>query len=254
MERRLSRGWRQLRTGLAFVYYGLGALGFALRLGLRRLIGTPIERDAAQRMLSRGYDRFVRLMLALRLFRLRMVGLEALMGPGPRLVVSNHPSMIDSALIVRQLPQSDNFLSPTWARLPAIRTIGAAVAAIPSDGGDEAVDEAVRRLRAGRSVVMFPEGTRSPRDGLGRFERGAAHVALRSGCDLLPVVIRIDPPTLKKGERWHQVPDRTPNVEMRLLPPLSPGKVLDGSEPPMLAARKLTSALRDVYQKVLERD
>lgn len=252
MGRWRSTIWRQLRTGLAFAYYGLGALGITLWLGLRRRVGAPADRDAAQLILRRGYDSFVRLMLVLGLFRLRSVGIEALRGPGPRLVVVNHPSMIDSALIVRHLPQADNFMSPSWARVPLIRSVGKAVAFIPSDGGQRSVDEAVRRLRAGRTVVMFPEGTRSPKDGLGRFERGAAHIALQSGCDLLPVVIRMDPPVLKKGEHWYEVPDRVPEVEVRVMPSFSPAKVLDGSEPPMLAARKITVALRDLYLKVLD--
>ncbi|MCP3984580.1 MAG: 1-acyl-sn-glycerol-3-phosphate acyltransferase [bacterium] len=245
---------RQLRTGLAFAYYGLGALVITLWLGLRRLLGVPAGRDAAQRILRRSYDSFVRLMVALDLFRLHNVGTDALVGPGPRLIVVNHPSAIDSALVVRHLPQADNFMSPTWARVPLIRSVGKAVAFIPSDAAQASVDEAVERLRAGRTVVMFPEGTRSPRNGLGHFARGAAHIALRSGCDLLPVVIRMDPPILKKGERWYEVPDRTPDVELRVMPPFSPGKVLDGTEPPMLAARKLTAALRGLYMKVLELD
>ncbi len=244
--------WRRLRTGLGFAYYGLGLVAIAAWLGLRSAVGAPLARDAAQRLLQHGYDSFVTVMQALGLLHLRESGLEALKGPGPRLVVVNHPSLIDSALVVRHLPQSDNFVSPTWQRVPFFRSIADGVEAIPSDGGNASVDEAVRRLRAGRCVVMFPEGTRSPRDGLGRFGRGAAHVALRSGCDLIPVVIRMDPPTLKKGERWHEVPDRTPNVELRVMPPLSPGKVLTGDEPPMLAARKLTAALRDLYEKVLD--
>jgi len=229
-------------------------LVITLWLGLRRLVGAPMGRDDAQRLLRRGYDSFVRLMLALRLFRLRNIGLEALTGPGPRLIVANHPSMIDSALIVRHLPQADNFMSPSWARVPLIRSVGEAVAFIPSDGAQASVDAAVDCLRSGRTVVMFPEGTRSPTGGLGRFERGAAHVALGSGCDLLPVLIRMDIPIEKKDEQWHEVPEGTPTIELRVMPPFSPSKVLDGSEPPMLAARKLTAALRGLYLKVLDLD
>lgn len=254
VERWRTTTWRQLRTGLVFACWALGLSGTTLWLGLSRRLGTPVDRDAAQRVLCRGYEIFVRLMLAVGLIRLRSIGIEMLRGPGPRLIVANHPSIIDSPLIVRHLPQADNFMSPAWARVPLIGTIGRAVAFIPSDGAQRSVDEAVRRLRAGRTVVMFPEGTRSPKDGLGRFERGAAHIALQSGCDLQPVVIRMDPPITMKDAHWWEVPDRVPEVEVRVMPPLSPAKVLDGSEPPMLAARKLTAALRDLYLKVLDLD
>lgn len=245
------RPWRQLVAGLTFLYYGLVLAAVTIWLVAReKLVGHDVL--AAQRVVQRGYASFIGVAVGLGAIRLTTRGLEALEGPGPRLVVANHPSLIDSALIVRHLPQADNFVSPEWARLPLFHTLVAAVEALPSDLGAATVDDAVGRLREGRSVVMFPEGTRSPAGGLGRFHRGAAHVALASGCDLLPVVIRIDPPTTQKGERWYEVPDRVPRFEVRVMPPLSPSKVLDGSERPMLAARKLNAALRDIYEKVLE--
>ncbi len=249
----LSRGWRQLRTGLAFLYYGLGAAALGAWIQLRAWWRGP-DPIAAQRSLQRAYASFVGVMRGLGVIRVTTHGTEALEGPGPRLVVANHPSLIDSALIVSRLPQADNFISASWVSHPLLRSLAEAVDAMPSDDGPEIIAEAARRLREGRTVVMFPEGTRSPRDGLGRFHRGAAHVALASGCDLLPVVIRIDPPTTKKGQRWHEVPDRQAEVELRVLPPLSPSKVLDGSESPVLAARKVTAALREIYEEVLDRD
>jgi 1-acyl-sn-glycerol-3-phosphate acyltransferase len=52
------------------------------------------------------------------------------------------------------------------------------------------IDEAADRIREGRSVVIFPEGTRS-RDGrLGPFKKGAFHLAIKSGAEVVPVAIR----------------------------------------------------------------
>ena len=66
----------------------------------------------------------------------------------------------------------------------------------------------LRHLEAGRSVVIFPEGTRSPAGGLGAFHAGAAFVALRSGRDLVPVLLSCEPSTLTKGRSWYDVPGR----------------------------------------------
>ncbi len=242
-----------MRTGLVFLYYGIGGLVLGSWLQLRaRLFGRdPL---AAQKTLQFGYGSFVGLMKAFGIFRLRTSGMETLEGPGPRLIVSNHPSSIDSAVIVSHLPQSDNFISATWARNPLLRGFVDAVDALPSDEGPEVIQNAAARLREGRTVVMFPEGTRSPMHGLGKFQRGAAHIAMASGCDLTPIVIRMDPPTAKKGQKWYDVPDRAVDLEVRVLPPLSPGKVLDGSENPMMAARKVTAALRELYEEALGLD
>lgn len=53
-----------------------------------------------------------------------------------------------------------------------------------------ALEPAVERLREGISLVMAPEGTRSPTPALGPFKKGAFHVAMQAGVPIVPVVIR----------------------------------------------------------------
>ncbi len=54
----------------------------------------------------------------------------------------------------------------------------------------EALQPAVDRLKKGLSVCMAPEGTRSYSPQLGRFKKGAFHVAMQAGVPVVPVVIR----------------------------------------------------------------
>ncbi len=52
------------------------------------------------------------------------------------------------------------------------------------------IDQAVRRIRAGSSVAIFPEGTRS-RDGrLGPLKKGGFHLAITAGVPIVPIGIR----------------------------------------------------------------
>src|SRR5258705_8298 len=76
-------------------------------------------------------------------------------------------------------------------------------------------------------VVVVPEGTRSPRGGLRRFQRGAAHIALKSGCPVVPIVITCRPPTLLKGQPWHEVPDRRADWVLRVGDPIDPARYLN---------------------------
>jgi 1-acyl-sn-glycerol-3-phosphate acyltransferase len=57
-------------------------------------------------------------------------------------------------------------------------------------------------------LIIFPEGTRTPADGLIRLKRGAAHIAIRGGRNVTPVVICCTPPTLSKSDKWWRMPAR----------------------------------------------
>ncbi|HEV3030927.1 MAG TPA: lysophospholipid acyltransferase family protein [Polyangia bacterium] len=52
------------------------------------------------------------------------------------------------------------------------------------------IDQAADRIREGRSVVIFPEGTRSLDGRLGPFKKGAFHLAIKAGAAVVPVAIR----------------------------------------------------------------
>ncbi len=51
------------------------------------------------------------------------------------------------------------------------------------------MDELAEKIRSGTSVLIFPEGTRSQDGMLQPFKKGGFHMALKSGCDLVPVAI-----------------------------------------------------------------
>ena len=54
----------------------------------------------------------------------------------------------------------------------------------------KALQLAVQKLHAGISLVIAPEGTRSPTPALGPFKKGAFHVAMQAGVPIVPIVIR----------------------------------------------------------------
>jgi 1-acyl-sn-glycerol-3-phosphate acyltransferase len=84
----------------------------------------------------------------------------------------------------------------------------------------ESLDDAIDELDAGRSVLLFPEGTRSPDGAIHEFKSGAGYLALRGGCDVLPVRISGTYEVLGKGSI---IPQRSP-VEVRI------GRVITNAE------------------------
>ena len=47
----------------------------------------------------------------------------------------------------------------------------------------------MERIRSGTSLLIFPEGTRSPTPVLGPFRKGAFHLAAQTGAPVVPVVV-----------------------------------------------------------------
>jgi 1-acyl-sn-glycerol-3-phosphate acyltransferase len=76
----------------------------------------------------------------------------------------------------------------------------------------ESLEDALAELAQGRSVLMFPEGTRSADGEIHEFKSGAGFLALRSRCDVLPVLIRGTYEVMGKGSL---IPRRRP-VEVRI--------------------------------------
>jgi 1-acyl-sn-glycerol-3-phosphate acyltransferase len=243
-----SRGWRIVRTGSAFALFFAGGALLALWLpALRRLSGDPPGFDLrAQRWIARGYHLFMAYMQAVGLMRVRLEGAERLAAPGPLVVVANHPTLVDTPLLGQHMPQADCIANPEWADSALLRGAIAAANYVRNDAGAEAIEEGVRRLREGRRLLVFSEGTRTPLGtALGPLRRGAAHMALRAGVEILPVAIACAPRTLMKGQRWYDVPDRPFELRVRVLAPIAPKDVLSGGETPSVAARKLMAAVRE---------
>ncbi len=56
----------------------------------------------------------------------------------------------------------------------------------------EAIRTGCRKIEEGKSIVVFPEGTRSKTGEIGSFKNGAFKIAQRTGCAVVPVAIRND--------------------------------------------------------------
>lgn len=247
------RLWRILGTGFSFAVFGASALGLTLLVfPLCSLAGGDVRRKQArvQRVIHHAYHLFVKLMEGLGLIRTDWIGAEKLRTPGPHLIVANHPTLIDIVQLISQLPQADCVIGVDYARNPFLARAASQAGYITNAHGAAVVDACAEKLRAGRTVVLFPEGTRSSVIGMRRFRRGAAHIALRAGVPLVPVVISCIPGTLRKGQPWWDVPERSSQYTISVLAPIaSPATGITKA----LAARRLTTTLRERIGERLDR-
>lgn len=251
----LRRAWRLFLNSIAFVTYALAATTLGvLVIPIVRLVGrwrgrSEDELDvSAQWVIHRTTYWQTRLTEWTRVARIVGVGTERLRAR-PLLIVANHPSLYDTPVLTRFLPQADFIVSSDWMGNPFLRGAIRGGGYIPAENGALAVRSAVKRLRAGRTVVVYPEGSRTSPEGLLPFQRGAALMALRAGIDVVPVVIRVTPWTLRKGQSAADMPDETTEWRVEVGDPIRPRDYVLPGETNSAGARRLTTVLQDYFEK-----
>ena len=111
---------------------------------------------------------------------------------GPLIIVANHQSNLDPALLSPSIPRRIRFLAKNSIfRVPIanwfLRTYGAFP--LNRDGVDITAHRwSVAHLKSGGALALFPEGTRNPK-GMGTAHPGVARLALSTKTRLLPVGI-----------------------------------------------------------------
>jgi 1-acyl-sn-glycerol-3-phosphate acyltransferase len=126
-------------------------------------------------------------------------------GTRPAIFIGNHASLFDPPLMIATLPCRPVFMAKReLARVPFLGWVIWLADFIFIDRGHRgaarrSLKQAARRIRAGQSIVAFPEGTRS-RDGhLLPFKKGPFLLALEAGVPVVPFAIHGGPEILPKG-------------------------------------------------------
>jgi putative phosphoserine phosphatase/1-acylglycerol-3-phosphate O-acyltransferase len=179
---------------------------------------------------------------------LRVEGEEHLWLRRPAVFIFNHQSGIDVLLMLKLLRRDITGVGKQEVRWnpifgPLFRAAGVVfIDRSHSARAIEALEPAVDALRQGLSLVIAPEGTRSPTPRLGRFKRGAFHIAMQAGVPIVPIVFRNALDALPK----HAIVVRPATVEAVVLPPV------DTREWRPESLGREIEAIRDRYREVLE--
>lgn len=252
MTRQLDRLWRGFGTALCFIAFGVGGmlLGlFAAPILLLLVRDAQRRQRAGRKLIQYSFRAFIGLMKMLRVADYRIDGLDKLQRPG-LLVLANHPSLIDVIYLAAFTGEVDCIVNGALARNPFTRG-PIRMAGYITNSEPEAVLAAARRsLAQGKSLILFPEGTRTTPGRAIKFRRGGANIALRTQTAITPVLIDCSPTTLTKGEPWYHIPPRRIQMHLRVLDDLPVS--MDELQPAGQQARHLTHWLSDYFNKELE--
>jgi 1-acyl-sn-glycerol-3-phosphate acyltransferase len=249
----MRRPVRIVTAASAYFVFAFGGILIGWLILPILMLGVRDERRRmaiAQRTLHRGARFFLWYMNALRILRSHYPAASELVTPGrSAVVIANHPALLDVVFLAAVLPgfvtvaKAAMMDSPFVGRM--LRMCGHICAPrgnAPAEG-TIALQRTLDALASGQTVVIFPEGTRSPRGGLHPFFRGAFEAAVRTGVPLVPILISIEPSMLRKDQKWWDVGDRLVHYRMRALEPILPE---DHGR-----ARTLAQRVRAMYEREL---
>ena len=134
-------------------------------------------------------------------------GRRNLDAPRPAVFLMNHQSELDPLVAGTLIRHDATATGKKEAKLdPRAGFLGWALDVVHFDRGNpekarEASAELERRVRSGVSVLVAPEGTRSPTATPLPFKKGAFHIAMNTGVPIIPIVMRNCGELMPKGSK-----------------------------------------------------
>jgi len=173
-----------------------------------------------------------RIACALTLCPVKIKGRENLPKGKSYIIVSNHQSAYDIFLIYGYIGTPIKWMMKKGlAKIPFVGTACRMAGFIFVDNSSaraaqKSVQEARKKLMHGRSLVIFPEGARTPDGLLGRFKRGAYQIAIEQQLPIVPITVN-GPYNVMPIGSWNIMHSR---IEMIIHPPVVPHKKEEDSK------------------------
>ncbi len=205
---RLAQWWRGAAASAYSCYVWAAA---AILAGVGFVCAVLVPRRAARHTWHAIARAGVRLAGA----PITVEGLERIPRAGPVVVVANHASYIDSALLFALLPARFTFAAKeAFERNPVTRLAFATAGAFfverfDAAKGVEDTRELSQLVQAGAALAIFPEGTFTRMPGLRPFRMGAFVIAAEAGVPVVPVTFR-GTRSMLRADNWvfHRGPIR----------------------------------------------
>jgi 1-acyl-sn-glycerol-3-phosphate acyltransferase len=229
----------------AFVLFGACSLLLSATV-FAPLLLAPLPRRQVHRcsrqVLSLGLRMLLRYIVLVHLTAPHSVRGREHLRRGGQLLASTHPSLIDVVFLIALAPQANCIVKRQLWRNPFTAIPVRALGYLRNDDPD-LLERCAAALRAGESLIIFPEGTRTRAGQPLKLQRGAANIALAAGCDLTPVIIHCEPRVGQKAQKWYELPPRLPQFTIEGFPALDRSALIDPAQPRSVQARRLTRAL-----------
>ena len=177
---------------ISSIAYGTFALGCILLVILQGLLWIlPLPRSFAHKIIRHGIRWFCWILIHI-MFNLKkdIQGFAEQVRTRPAIIVANHSSFIDILLMLMVTDRAVMMVNHWVWNSPLFGAVVRSAGYLYTGDGLDVNEQKVKKAVAeGLSVIVFPEGTRSAEGSMGRFHKGAFHLAWATDVPVLPVVL-----------------------------------------------------------------
>jgi 1-acyl-sn-glycerol-3-phosphate acyltransferase len=200
---------------MSFFIFGLGSIFLIiLFLPLLRLFLHPRERfkKQARRFVSGALNCFAVIMRIIGSAKREVKDKKVFRSFESKIIIANHPSLLDAAMLLSLIPNADCIVAGYLNR-SILRGIVRQLYILSSLDFYDIMNKCGESLKQGNCLIVFPEGTRTPRSGNVHIRKDTARIAVSCGCNI--VVLHIggtDKFGLGKKDPWLGYNTREPYV------------------------------------------
>lgn len=132
------------------------------------------------------------------------------------ILAANHPSLLDALLITSRLPNVVCIMKEQVLKNILFGRGAKMAGYIPNGSARDIVNGAFSELRDGSHLLLFPEGSRTQKDGVSSLQGTVAVIAKRTDAEVQTILIESDSGFLGKGWPVYRVPEFPVRFRVRL--------------------------------------
>jgi 1-acyl-sn-glycerol-3-phosphate acyltransferase len=203
-----------------FSWLVFGAVCLALNFFCALLMlmpGRERRQPAVREIIRRLFASWAGWLHAARIVTITWHGPDATELPRPAVCIANHPSLIDATILLARLPDAVCIFKPALRRNPLLAPAAIMAGYVSGDTGVDLIREVAGKVAAGRTLLIFPEGTRTDAGSpLNPLKPGFALIAQRAGAPIQLFILKVSRDLAPRGRPWWHVPQLPAKMDIHI--------------------------------------
>lgn len=246
-------GYRCFAKLFCYAYFGVGSVILAVFVFPWLRIGVHSDEEfqiKARKFVSKTFRSFINIMQGIRVCSLVVKESEKFNNLHGKVLVANHPSILDFVFIMSLVPNANCIVRGNLTKTPLAGVIKQCYIVNTLDF-NELCELCKATIDKGNNVIIFPEGTRTPRHGKNPLKKGAARIAYYSKCGVQPILVGgNDKYGLGKYDPfWSYNHTEKFIYDFSLLEEIKIDEYIDMSE--TLAAKRITEKIDEILSRAI---